>query len=211
MLPTEVEICPVALPGRGARLHETPLDHIEPLVTTLADEVTAYSDRPYALFGHSMGALIAFELAHRLGNRAAAPPVALFVSGRRPPHVPEANPHIRHLSDDELVAVLQRRYHRIAAVLDASDARAVYLPALRADFCICETYQPSTDNPLSYPIVGYGGKHDQDATVDELLRWRRYTTAEFELTVLPGGHFFTEDSAEVFLTQLARDLSRVTT
>lgn len=203
------EICAVQLPGRGARLTEPPLHDAGRVATEVAAAISANTDGPFALFGHSMGALLAYEIAQQLRRSGAPEPVALLVSGRRPPEYPEPYPDIRHLSDADLVLELDRRYGRLAATLSNADLRAAFVPAIRADFTICETYRPSSSEPLRHPIFAYGGTSDSDVTPDQLAGWRTYTTESFTMNTLPGNHFFLERRSDIFLRVLVRDLRRL--
>jgi medium-chain acyl-[acyl-carrier-protein] hydrolase len=197
-LPEAVEMLTAELPARGSRLNDPAVCDAGEIARILAAELDA--DTPLALYGHSMGGLLAFELAQLVR------PVVLLVSGRRPPHLPEPYDEIRHLPDDEFVTVLRHRYGRIGALLDRPDVRDAFLPSLRGDFTLCEEYAPSTEAPLDCPLLVYGGMADRDATLDELREWQRYTTGLFSVATLSGGHFFIEDHADAFLRRLSVDL-----
>ena len=196
----------VQLPARGPRLRDAPVSNVVQLVGILAHELAPFADSPVAIYGHSMGGLIAYELAHEMIRTGGGVPAALIVSGRRPPHLPEPYSHIRHLPDDEFVAVLRKRYGRIGQLLDREDIRSAFLPSLRSDFTLCEEYRCSTDEPLSCPVLAYGGIVDADVAPAELRGWQRYASGLFASSILPGGHFFIEDHRGAFLHRLTADL-----
>ena len=206
-LSSQIEVCPIQLPGRGHRLREQPFAELPSLVSVLADVLYPYIDRPFAIFGHSMGSFIAFELAQRLRSQYASQPVALFVSGRRPVHLPERYKHIRELPEQEFLQALHRRYGMLEHVLKNKDLTDVFSPILRADFSICETYQYSTDEPFSCPIFAYGGISDRDVQAQELADWRRYTKNIFKMHMVPGGHFFIETHQSSFFNAFRGDLA----
>lgn len=206
-LPHHIEVCPIQLPGRGHRLREQPFSELPPLVSTLGSDLAFYLDRPFALFGHSMGSFIAFELAQHLRHQYGIQPSALFISGRRPVHLLEPYTHIRHLPEQEFLQALHRRYGMLQHILNNQDLSNIFLPILRADFSICETYRYSSDQPFSCPIFAYGGLSDRDVCVHELASWRRYTQSIFRMNLLTGGHFFIETHQTMFLHVFRRDLA----
>lgn len=206
-LPDSIEVCPIQLPGRGPRLREQAFSALPPLISDLAPALYPYLDRPFALFGHSMGSFVAFELAQEIRRLYGLEPVVLCVSGRRPVHLSEPYTHIRHLPDSEFLQALHRRYGMLEHVLRNPDLSTVFLPILRADFSICETYQPSTEQPFSCPLIAYAGLSDRDVHAHELAQWRRYTSNVFTMNVLPGNHFFIETHQDAFMRKLRADLS----
>jgi surfactin synthase thioesterase subunit len=182
-----------------------------PLADALASELLAggLPDR-YALFGHSMGALIAFELARRLRDGGRPAPVALFVSAHRAPHVPDPVPEAAHRSDDaELVAHLRGLQGTPEEVLSNPELRAVVLPTIRADFAVCETYELEPSPPLDCPLVAYLPGDDDRITVEHARGWEQHTTGPFDLVRLRGGHFFLESDPEELLADLAGRLRDV--
>jgi surfactin synthase thioesterase subunit/glycosyltransferase involved in cell wall biosynthesis len=173
---------PVRLPGREARLAEAPFERMGPLVEALAKAIEQYLAQPFAFFGHSMGAVVAFELARLLRQRGMALPRLLIASAARAPqfrrgHVPPSAP-----SDDELLAQLQ---------IPAELSRAV-LPALRADTTLYRHYTYTEDAPFDFPIRAYGGVDDPNIGREHLEGWRKQTTGSFAVRLFPGGHFYTD-------------------
>lgn len=206
-LSTIAEVCPVLLPGREARFRDRPFTRLQPLVDALLDGIAPHLDKPFAFFGHSMGALVAFEASRQLQGRGLAP-VCLFVSGSRPPHAPWTAGSVHNLPDREFLACVHDRYHAIPdAVRHNPELAEIVLPALRADFEVLETYHCADFSPVSCPLVVYGGTHDDTVTPAELDTWRRYTAGPFRSHMLPGDHFFLRAAEPDLLADLAAQLA----
>jgi medium-chain acyl-[acyl-carrier-protein] hydrolase len=183
--PESIEVCPVQLPGRETRFTEAPLTAMADLVDELAPAIAANADLPYAFFGHSMGALIAFTVTRRLRSAGAPLPRHLIVSAHRAPHLPDGN-LLHDLPEEDLLA-------RLAAanpILLDPDLREIFVPILRADLTVCETYAYEPDEPLPCPVTALGGRTDEMVTEAELRAWDVHTTAAFTLHLVPGGHFY---------------------
>jgi medium-chain acyl-[acyl-carrier-protein] hydrolase len=213
-LPHDIEVGAVHLPGREGRLREPAFTRIEPLIDATAEGLRPYLDRPFALFGHSMGAMVAFELAQRFRAEGWGEPTHLFVSGRRAPHQPPRHPAITHLPDAQFVEEIQRRYNGIPdEVLRHPDLLALLLPGLRADLTLIEAYAHRPGSPLACPVSAYGGVADTEATPAELVGWRQHTRGGFSVQVFPGGHFFVQSAHEELMqsvkAELAADAARV--
>jgi len=202
-LPESVEVCAMQAPGRGSRLGERPFTRLLPLVAALSKAIPSLLDRPFAFFGHSIGGLVAFELAHRLRASGGPAPLRLFVAGCNPPQLPNPHPPIHNLPDDALIDELRALDGTPEAVFDHKELMALMLPALRADFALLETYTYRPRPPLEVPITVFGGADDRRAPPDGLDAWRAQTGAAFALHVLPGGHFFLHDSQDRLLALLA--------
>ncbi|GAA4552121.1 thioesterase II family protein [Amycolatopsis samaneae] len=203
-----IAVCPVQLPGRENRMGEPAFRAVEPLVDAL---VMGLADRlvpPFALFGHSMGALVAFELAHALRERGAPLPAQLFVSGRIAPQLTDPRGKLHDLSDAELGARLAELDGMPAALLADPEVLAFLLPLLRADLAVNEDYRYSPRPPLPMPITAFGGTGDPKVTEAELRAWAEQTDAAFAAHSLPGGHFFVQESMRSLLGFLAVELSR---
>ena len=205
LLPDDVEVCAVQLPGRDARRAEPPFSRLTPLVLALADALASEPARPYALYGHSMGARIAFELAREQRRRGRPGPQLLVVSGRRAPHVPERDP-LHALGDPQLIARLSRIGGTPEAVLREPELMAIFLPTVRADFAVNELEDHRDEPPLGCPILAYAGSHDERCRPDELDAWRDHTAGAFAQAVLPGAHFFIQSAARELLSSLGRAL-----
>jgi medium-chain acyl-[acyl-carrier-protein] hydrolase len=188
-LPAEVEVCPVQLPGRENRMGEPALDRMEPLVDALAEQAAA-GDLPFAVFGHSNGALIGFELARRMRQGGAHGPVHLFASGRRAPDLPNPLPDMHRLSDDAFMEAMVALGGTPREVAEHPELLQIMLPLLRADVALNETYAFREEAPLECGITAYGGLEDPKAARAEMEAWRRHTAGPFTLRVFPGDHFF---------------------
>ena len=210
ILPAGVDVWPVQLPGRGSRYKEKPYQSFEALVSDVSEAMRPFIDIPFCLFGHSLGALVSFELAHRLREEHDAEPRHLFVSGCRGPQFPRGGPtNIHHLPDDEFIAQLRRLNGTPREVLDNPDFIQAMMETLRADFKLAETYQCSSSSKLSCPITALGGTEDDDVPQDELEGWKEQTTGPFDLWMLPGDHFFLHTSEAMVLNILGQQLKRL--
>ena len=202
-----IDVRAVQLPGRENRMQEPPFTALEPLVAALADAIRPWLDRPYALFGASMGTLIAFELARVLAAGPAGPPAKLFVAAHRAPHLPDLGPELHRLPDATFLDELRRLHGMPDEVLAHPELRALLLPLLRADFTACETYRFRPGPLLDCPIVAFGGSEDGEVTRKDLEAWREQTRAAFTLRMLPGNHFFVQSARAALLAAIAEELS----
>lgn len=187
----QIEVCVVQLPGRGIRSREAPQSNLAAMVPFIAEAVQRLQ-QPCAFFGHSMGALMAFEVARHLRREAGAEPVHLFVSGREAPHVAGSSTPSHRLPDDELIATLRELNGTPPEVLEDAGLMRLMLPAVRADLAMVEMYNYSIDSPLACPITAFGGTHDSSVRPDKLEAWRDQTTARFERRMIEGDHFFVQ-------------------
>jgi medium-chain acyl-[acyl-carrier-protein] hydrolase len=203
-----VAVVPVQLPGRESRITETPFTRIEPLVASLADAVDGMLDAPYVLFGHSMGARIAFELARELRRRGQPDPLALVVSGCKAPHIARVpNPSVASLPEHLFVQMLRRMKGTPPEVFDDPELLAALLPALRADFMLIDQYDYQDERALTCPIRVFGGTEDSDARESDLLAWQSHTMSSFRLRLLPGGHFVVRTRQREMTTAITEDLA----
>ena len=208
-LPSAFQVLSVELPGRGSRLAERPLVNLPALVDALADVMNPLLDLPYAFFGHSMGALIAFELARTLRREKGNEPRILFASGRRAPQNLDVSPVTYSLPRDELIMELQRLEGTPREVLEHTELIDLMLPAIRADFQVTQTYKYEEEPALGCPITVFGGLGDREETRRLLGDWKHQTTSRFSLHMLPGDHFFLNSSQAPLLQLLARELTQV--
>ena len=202
----DVEVCAVQPPGRENRLKEAPIAHFATLIAGIAGALSALPAKPWVLFGHSLGALVAFELARALRGQGMHEPEALIVSGCRAPSWPRPSRASSALSDAALVERLRSYAGTPAAVLDEPELLALLLPTLRADFALVEGYVLAPLQPLSLPIIALGGCDDEDVSHASLAAWREHTTAAFALTRFAGGHFYLRSAGEPFFEALRRAL-----
>jgi medium-chain acyl-[acyl-carrier-protein] hydrolase len=209
-LPYTVDVCPIQLPGRGKRWHEPPYTGLLPLVRAIAQGLLPYLDRPFAFYGHSMGAMISFELARLLRREGKPQPVHLFVSSSDAPHVGSAVQPIYDLPEPELMDELRRLNGTPKAAFEHPELMQLLLPLIRADFAVCQTYVYSDEPPLDCTISVFGGTQDPDVSRDSLVQWRRQTTSAFSLQMLEGDHFFLHTARQQFLHILSQELQLCT-
>ena len=208
-LPADVEVCPVQFPGRGTRPMETPFTQLSPLVQALAQALVPLLDKPFAFFGHSLGALVGFELARQLRRQSGVQPVRLFVSADRAPQVPRRGRPIHAVPDAEFLVELRRLNGIPGKVLEDAEIMRIMLPVLRADFALYENYVYSTESPLDCFISGFGGLQDQRVSRGDLEAWRDQTSASFSLQMFPGDHFFLNATQPLLLQALSQELHGV--
>jgi surfactin synthase thioesterase subunit len=189
-LPQEVDTFAIQLPGREFRIREAPLTKLEAILQELVRVLGPQLDRPFAFFGHSMGATVAFELARELRRRGASQPVHLGVSGRIAPHLHSRFKKVQQLTDAELVAKLRQVGGLPDYVLNEPELMAHVLPLVRADYVIVDGYQYVPEPPLACSVSAYWGQRDVLATEDEVSQWRQHTTGNFTLHGFPGDHTF---------------------
>ncbi|MEU7176131.1 alpha/beta fold hydrolase [Micromonospora tulbaghiae] len=201
LLPERVQVCPVQLPGRGDRVQERARRTLPEVLDVVLDAVD--TREPYALFGHSLGALLAFEAADRLRER---PPVRLFASGHRAPHLPDRERPIHHLPDEEFVARLADLGGMPKIVLNHPEFLRMLLPAMRADLTVSETYRYRNRPALDCPVSVFGGSEDPTAVRDELIPWHRHTTRDCRITQFPGNHFYLTTEPRPVLAALVAGL-----
>lgn len=209
VMPDSVHVCPVQLPGHGSRLGEPLVDRLNPLVERVAEGLAPAFDRPFAFFGHSMGALVAFELARRLRRDGKPQPVHLFVSGHGAARLPDRNPPLHPLPEGEFVARVRELNGTPDQVLEHPELRQIVVPILRADFAVCETYEYHADTPLACGITALGGLGDPYVTRADLDGWREETSGPFSVRVFPGDHFYLNTARHFLLQVLARELEQI--
>jgi medium-chain acyl-[acyl-carrier-protein] hydrolase len=190
-----IEVVGVDYPGHGTRFGETLLTDLHRLVDDLSIRIRPLLDIPFALYGHSNGALVAFELAHRLSTLYFRETEALFVAAKRSPTLPGEAPAHR-LSEDAFIDHLRGYDGTPEQVLNHPELMSVYLPILRADFALGETYRLGERTRLEVPVHGLAGIADRLASPQDMLGWESLTTADFRLHLVKGHHFFVETHAE---------------
>lgn len=205
-LPPPIVVLPIELPGHGERAGEPALAQLGALVELLTAEIVPHLCSPYALFGHSLGALIAFEVARGLRTAGALPPVAVYASGLAAPHLLDAYPSIHSAPDDQFVRELRRRTDTRWEELEDRRLRRYLLPVLRADVELCESYQHLSEEPLSCPLRVFGGSHDDSVRPPELVAWQQHTTGQFRLDLFTGDHSFPVTDRDAMLRVLGGDL-----
>jgi medium-chain acyl-[acyl-carrier-protein] hydrolase len=202
----DIDLCLVHLPGRGKRIDEPMFTRLDLLVQTVANLITSEPQPPYALFGHSMGALISFELTRELRRRHFASPRRLFLSGRGAPNGTSREVPRFNLPEEAFVEEVRRLNGTPQELLDLPESRNLLLPVFRADFEMVDTYEYHPEEPLSCPITVYGGLQDADTSVDTLRAWEEHTSAGCNQRVFPGDHFFIHDARAGFVDLFRRDV-----
>ncbi|HYH05771.1 MAG TPA: alpha/beta fold hydrolase [Thermoanaerobaculia bacterium] len=205
-LPPGVDVFAAQYPGHETRLAEAPFRELAPLLESLDGAIAPLLDRPFAFFGHSMGAVVAFELARKLRRENRAQPKHLFVSARRAPHLRPWRPSVHDKPDEELVAELRRIAATDPAVFEHPELMQLLLPIVRADFRLVETHQHVEEAPLAIPITAFAGKSDAVVRVDELAAWREHTSGAFALHEIEGDHLFVRHERAALLSAMGREL-----
>jgi surfactin synthase thioesterase subunit len=208
LFPDDIGVWGVEYPGRGTRF-------LEPLATTIADIAAGLAaaladqpERPFALFGHSMGSLVAFETCHRLQALNAPAPVLLVASGHRAPHLPSARLPYHAAPDPDFIARVRDLGATPPEALASQDFLDLILPILRADFRACETYRAVPRPKLRIPTVIYGGLADRDVSRDQLEAWSHETERVCAVRMFPGDHFFLNSAADRVTGMLTLDLRK---
>ena len=207
-LPPFVEICAVRLPGRESRLAESSFSNSQLLVQELTEMLADECDIPYAIFGHSMGAVLAYEFALSLRDKGLRQPEGLFLSGRIAAHLTVPLEPLHELPTEQFLAELKVRYGGLPEeLLQDQEMLDFYLPILRTDIKLIETYRYRPRDPLSCPIMVTAGTRDQSVWNEALLAWGQHTASEVDVKRFEGGHFYlSEESRQPFLEDLRRKL-----
>lgn len=200
LLAPRIEVVPVELPGRGRRLRELPLDDLDGLTEDAMSGILRCLQPPFGLFGHSMGAVLAFECARRLSQTHGCRPLILFASGHRAPHLPpRPGPRVHELDDATFTARARELGGEFNDALEHEELRALFLPVLRSDLKAAEAYVYRPGAALACDIVALGGEQDPHVSNAELLAWAEQTDAEFQVRTFVGGHFFFHHNGEQLL------------
>ena len=207
-MPEEIDVLPVQLPGRERRLRERPFTRMDSLVDALAGALGPYLDQPFAIFGHSLGAAIGYELAQRLRQERGLTPVHMSVSARQAPHLPPDDELLYKLSDPELCERLREMNGTPTEVLANPELMQLMLPLLRSDFELNETYSPPAHPALDCPVTAFGGLTDGEVSKEELAAWKETTTGLFRLRMFAGDHFYLHDGRHALIGAVAEELLR---
>lgn len=203
MLPSSIAVCPVMLPGREARLGEPSLTSVSAIVEGLHAELRADLQHPYAIFGHSMSALIAYEWTRKIASDGLPAPRVLFASGRNAPQTPPGHSALHRMNDEPMMRELAQRYGGDAElVLEDADLREIFVPIIRADLTVVGTYTSSAADALACPVRAYAGVQDHSVTEEGLHGWSQVTRSTFAARRLPGDHFYHFGAGQAELLRL---------
>lgn len=188
-LPSNVEIVAIQLPGRENRFQEAPLTDLDAVMAHVVDAVGSRLDKPYLLFGHSLGGLIAYELARRFAVQSRRMPQGVVVSGKRAPHMPSRRAALSSLADREFVREIADYNGTPSDILDNPELMQLILPRLRADASLFDNYRYRDSGPLPCPVVAFGGDNDKHVNHAELVGWEIHGST-FSHRFFDGDHFF---------------------
>lgn len=197
-----IQLCVLQLPGRGSRIQDAALDSMDDLVAAIVEGISPYLDKPFAFFGHSMGAIVAYEVSQRLRALNKAMPRQLLVSSCRGPGIPRPYADIHALPFDELLASLGELNGTPTEALANRELMTMMEPSIRADFKIIETRVYTEQAPLNLPITALGGKQDPSVSAQDLQAWRQHTDSGFWLKLFDGDHFYHVSSEQALLRQI---------
>lgn len=205
-LDSSIEICAVQLPGRGARIAEPPIASMPALLKSMAPAISQQNHLPFAFFGHSVGALIAFELARYLQLHGVGGPEHLFMSGCHAPQFRSPSRQLHQLPDDAFIDELRDYNGTPTEVLESGELMALMLPTIRADFAIAENYCYRSGPMLQVPISVYAGKQEDNKAPGQIDGWKKETANRCQVTWFDGGHFFINTERDAVLKQINADL-----
>ena len=211
-LPEDIEVCPVEFPGRGGRMAEKLISDISIAVDQISEEITDYFEKPYIFFGHSMGALVAYELSHLLIKKYDSRPLKLYLSAHMAPNIRKDEKIMHLLTGDEFLDELIKMNGLATEILQHKELLDLMLPIIKNDYKLCETYQYADKERLNIPFQVFGGKEDKDVKFDHLEEWSNLTSSECNIEMLDGDHFFISKQKDLFLEKfssiLLHDLKR---
>ncbi|WP_245790618.1 thioesterase II family protein [Streptomyces monashensis] len=206
-LPPTVDVLAVQYPGRQDRRHEPSIDSLPELADRIFEVIRHLDDRPLALFGHSMGAAVAYEIALRMQDAGLPAPVRFFASGRRAPSR-DRHEGLDLASDAQLMAEVRKLGGPHAAMLADPEFMDMIMPAIRSDYRAVARYRCEPGRSLECPVTILTGDSDPRVSIDEATAWEEHTTGRTELQVFPGGHFFLADESARVSGLLADRLTR---
>ena len=205
-LPSEIELYAVQYPGRGSRLAEPLGEDIVEVMNEIYQDLQPFLNKPFAFFGHSMGALVSYEFARRLQREQQPGPFQLFVSGCSAPHVRMFDEITYNLPEPEFLAELRRLQGTPEEVLDNAELMQLMMPIIRADFKASQTYKYVPGPPLECPVRAFGGLKDEMVPREDVEAWSEHTHGSFRAQMLPGDHFFLNTSQSLLTRIIAQEL-----
>lgn len=207
LLSMDIAVDAIQLPGRENRYGLSPINDFDVVMDMVTAAVDCSGDIPVVFWGHSMGALIAFELCLRLEARRSALPAKLILSGSKPPSVPDDR-NFAGLPDDGFIEAIQGLNGTPDDLLSNPEIASVFLPVLRADFTVAKAARAKIEGVVDLPIVVLGGDRDPHVTADDLAKWQAHTKKPISVKIFPGDHFFIHQNMELVV---AYTLSRIGT
>ncbi len=207
LLPPDFQACMIQLPGRENRLAERPYTRLRPLIETLVRVLEPVLHEPFAFFGHSMGGLVAFELARALREVGAPQPIHLLIAARQPPRLPALEPLLHGRPDDEFLAEIRRLNGTSDGVFAHPELLRLITPLLRADMAVCETYEYVNAPPLACRLSLFAARDDAGATPERMEDWALETTSGCRFHTFAGDHFFVHRDAAAVVAKVATDLN----
>jgi medium-chain acyl-[acyl-carrier-protein] hydrolase len=205
LIPENVDICPIQLPGRETRVADDFVVDLHDMVDGVAEAIEPFLDLPFALFGHSLGGLLAFEVARDLRHHGCCPE-ALVVAGTPAPHLPRTRPPVHELGEDALLEYLVGLDGTPEEILKQEWLLRMYLPVLRADMKALETYLHARDSPLDTPILALYGREDSQVSEASIHAWSVHSTRPLQTHGFTGGHFFVRESTGPLVDCIATHL-----
>jgi len=204
--PDSIEVCPVQYTGRGKRIREPLFTNAIPLAHDVSQALVSLLDLPFAFFGHSMGGIIAFEVAREFRREQLPLPLHLFVSSVRAPQFPNRDQIAFNMPEPQFKEELRRLNGTPREVLENDELMNLMLPMLRADFSVAQTYPYVEEDRLSCPLTVYGGMEDPSVSLPELEGWRAQTTGTFKLEMFRGDHFYLHASEALLTGEVLKEL-----
>lgn len=205
-LPSHIDLCPIQYPGRETRFGEPSLTRVEDLVSDFLAQDRNLDKAHFAFFGHSLGALVAFETVRELRLRSLPQPLMLLVSGYPAPHLDRSRPKVSHLELEPFFATLKREFDVSGDLLEEPQLAELVYRALRADFEAVEEYRFTQGEPIDSPILALGGRQDPEASQDQISAWRQHSVLPLRPRFFPGGHFFLHESKNSVLAVISAAL-----
>lgn len=189
LFPDSIEVCAIQYPGRENRINEAPIDDFLSLVNEICDNIHVMLDKPFAIFGHSLGAKVAFETAKMIMKRYHRKPICLFEAGSRAPFLQDKY-LLHNLSEEDFIMSLHRYHGTPIEVLENEDIMSAFLPMLKADFSIEETFLTSKEEKMNCPLFVLAAEKDEIVSIEEALQWETLAKHDYEFVKFQGDHFF---------------------
>jgi len=204
----EIDVCFVEFPGRGARISEALVSDLNSTVQSIYKSILPHLDIPVVFLGHSMGALISYELTHYLKAHSNKQPQKLYLSAHRAPSVKHAGKLMHKLDEKEFLKEIINMNGVSKDILEHKELLELVLPIIKNDYELCETYKFSEKGKLNIPICTFGGIQDKDIEVNHLLEWENFTESKFQIEMFDGDHFFILKNKEEFLKRFSIHINK---